>query len=198
MHGSIKVENSKPNFCVAFLHHASFGSSLTSRSQVADIGNHCPVGCVLVTHSAVARRGMFNVDRIIQRCVWCALLKQRIFARGCWRIVFFSFLYFFRMRFLKVFYTFSKLSRFHRFIGCRGQRYDKSTFTVRSILRKIDWPPTKKQLFRVRRCRGAERHIRMRQSKGPSLGIVQWRSKKSSQSKRPDSLVFTSIVDSTL
>ena len=85
--------------------------SLASHSQVVDLGNHCPEGCVLVTRSAVARRGTFIVDRVILRLlthahclvapsvnhcvVWCALLKQRTFARVCWRCFspFFSLMY---------------------------------------------------------------------------------------------------------
>ena len=38
-----------------------------SHSQVADMGNHCADGCVHVTHSAVARRGVFIVNRVILR-----------------------------------------------------------------------------------------------------------------------------------
>ena len=43
--------------------HASFGSCLASHSQVADMGKHCPEG----THSAIARRAMFIVDRVAYR-----------------------------------------------------------------------------------------------------------------------------------
>ena len=45
--------------------HALFGSSLASHRQAAVLGNHCLKGCLHVTHSAVAKRGMFIVDRVI-------------------------------------------------------------------------------------------------------------------------------------
>ena len=44
--------------------HASFEPSLVSHSQVADMGNNCPEGCVHVAHSAVAGRGTFTVDQV--------------------------------------------------------------------------------------------------------------------------------------
>ena len=46
----------------------------------------------------------------------------------------------------------------------------KTTFSVRSILKKIGGPP-KKMHFRVRHCRNAERHTR--ESKGPPQGMIQ-------------------------
>ena len=49
------------------MEHASFGYTLASRSQVAGMDNPCSEGCVHVTYSAAARRGMFIVDRAILR-----------------------------------------------------------------------------------------------------------------------------------
>ena len=131
--------------------HASFGSSLASHSQVADTGNHCPQGCVHVTHRAVARRGMFIVDRAILRLltqasllggplvdhcvVWCALLTQRTCARVCWHIVFFTLSIFSEFLFFFTFYT---LSRSYWFHGC----------TPRSLLHSTTRWCTKENLSR--------------------------------------------------
>ena len=49
--------------------NASFGSSVAFRSQVADMDLQCLEGCVHVTHSAVARRVMYTVDRAIDPSV---------------------------------------------------------------------------------------------------------------------------------
>ena len=58
------------------------------------------------------------------------------------------------------------------------------TFSVRSILKKIGWPPTKEQ-FRVRYCRNEERHFRTRERKGPSLGTFQSGRKKDRNPNAP-------------
>ena len=55
------VRKSNAQLCVAMQHGSRILRILPRVSQVANIGNHCPEGCVLVKHSAVAR-GMFFVD----------------------------------------------------------------------------------------------------------------------------------------
>ena len=47
-----------------------------------------------------------------------------------------------------------------------------TTFSIRSILRKLGWTPAKTQ-FSVRYRRNAERHFRTRERKGPSQGLIQ-------------------------
>ena len=123
------MENQSPAFASnSSMDHVSFRSSFAPHNQVADMGNHCPEGCVHVTHSAVVRRGTFIMERVILRLlthahclvassvdhcvVRCALLKQRTCARVSWRIVFFtpSTLYLNEVfgRFRHVFHTFAR------------------------------------------------------------------------------------------
>ena len=47
-----------------------------------------------------------------------------------------------------------------------------TTFSIRSILRKLGWTPAKTQ-YSVRYRRNAERHFRTRERKGPSQGLIQ-------------------------
>ena len=58
-------------------------------------------------------------------------------------------------------------------LHCVSKDEHGTTLQVRSILRKVGDSSTKKQ-FRDQYCRHAERHILLRRSTGPSLGMISW------------------------
>ena len=72
-------------------------------------------------------------------------------------------------------------------LNCVLKDRQGDTFSAPPILKKIAWPPTKKQ-FRVRYCRNAERRFRARERKGPSLSIYQWRRRNDRNSNAPTNL----------